>query len=389
MRILQASYIIPLNSAPIPNGYLYIEDDGTVIHVSKETPITDQFEVEVYEGLICPGFVNTHCHLELSHMKEQMPEGTGLAKFVDEVPKRRQQEAKKSILIEKADEEMCQAGIVAVGDISNTSESIETKKKSPIQYHSFVELYGLERDAATHKMEEGIVLLGEFEKNNLAASIVPHAPYSVSPDLLQKIYSHKEGSLLSIHHQETSSENELFIEGQGELAETFLKKGFDLSAHLHFGKSSTEFSLTPYLSPSQKVLLVHNTYSSAQDIDRVASHFSDAYWCTCPKANWYIERRLPNYHLWLEKNLNITVGTDSLASNDTLSVLEELKLIQSKFPAISTSELLSWACKNGAEFFEFQSLGTFESGKKPGVLLIEHVEGMTLTKNSKIKVLVN
>ncbi len=389
MRILQASYIIPLNSAPIANGYLYIEDDGTVIHVSKETPITDQFEVEVYEGLICPGFVNTHCHLELSHMKEQMSEGTGLAKFVDEVPKRRQQEANKSILIEKADEEMCQAGIVAVGDISNTSESIETKKKSPIQYHSFVELYGLERDAATHKMEEGIVLLGEFEKNNLAASIVPHAPYSVSPDLLQKIYSHNEGSLLSIHHQETSSENELFIEGQGELAETFLKKGFDLSAHLHFGKSSTEFSLTPYLSPSQKVLLVHNTYSSAEDIDRVASHFSDAYWCTCPKANWYIERRLPNYHLWLEKNLKITVGTDSLASNDTLSILEELKLIQSKFPAISTNELLSWACKNGAEFFEFQSLGTFESGKKPGVLLIEHVEGMTLTKNSKIKVLVN
>jgi len=389
MRILQASYIIPLNSAPIANGYLYIEDDGTVIHVSKETPITDQFEVEVYEGLICPGFVNTHCHLELSHMKEQMSEGTGLAKFVDEVPKRRQQEANKSILIEKADEEMCQAGIVAVGDISNTSESIETKKKSPIQYHSFVELYGLERDAATHKMEEGIVLLGEFEKNNLAASIVPHAPYSVSPDLLQKIYSHNEGSLLSIHHQETSSENELFIEGQGELAETFLKKGFDLSAHLHFGKSSTEFSLTPYLSPSQKVLLVHNTYSSAEDIDRVASHFSDAYWCTCPKANWYIERRLPNYHLWLEKNLKITVGTDSLASNDTLSVLEELKLIQSKFPTISTSELLSWACKNGAEFFEFQSLGTFESGKRPGVLLIEHVEGMTLTKNSKIKVLVN
>ena len=389
MRILQASYIIPLNSAPIANGYLYIEDDGTVIHVSKEIPITDQFEVEVYEGLICPGFVNTHCHLELSHMKEQMSEGTGLAKFVDEVPKRRQQEANKSILIEKADEEMCQAGIVAVGDISNTSESIETKKKSPIQYHSFVELYGLERDAATHKMEEGIVLLGEFEKNNLAASIVPHAPYSVSPDLLQKIYSHNEGSLLSIHHQETSSENELFIEGQGELAETFLKKGFDLSAHLHFGKSSTEFSLTPYLSPSQKVLLVHNTYSSAEDIDRVASHFSDAYWCTCPKANWYIERRLPNYHLWLEKNLKITVGTDSLASNDTLSILEELKLIQSKFPAISTNELLSWACKNGAEFFEFQSLGTFESGKKPGVLLIEHVEGMTLTKNSKIKVLVN
>jgi cytosine/adenosine deaminase-related metal-dependent hydrolase len=166
-----------------------------------------------------------------------------------------------------------------------------------------------------------------------------------------------------------------------------LKKGRDLGAHLNAGKNATEFSLTPYLSTDQKILLVHNTYSSASDINGVLSHFTNAYWCTCPKANWYIERDLPDYNLWRKKGLKITVGTDSLASNDSLSILEELKLIQNKFPNIPTHELLSWACKNGAEYFEFDSLGSFKAGNKPGVVLIEQVDGLQLTPESRVRVL--
>ena len=88
------------------------------------------------------------------------------------------------------------------------------------------------------------------------------------------------------------------------------------------------------------------------------------------------------------KNLKITVGTDSLASNDTLSVLEELKLIQKNFSHIPTNELLTWACKNGAEFFGYDELGSFKAGSKPGVVLIENVDGIQLTPESKVKVLV-
>ena len=143
-----------------------------------------------------------------------------------------------------------------------------------------------------------------------------------------------------------------------------------------------------YLPKEHKVLLVHNTCSKANDIDQVETHFTNAYWCTCPKANWYIERALPNYDLWREKNLKITVGTDSLASNDTLSILEELKLIQKNFPHIPTEELLNWACENGAAFFGYNDLGSFSNGNKPGVILIENVEGMKFTRNSSVKVLV-
>ena len=142
-----------------------------------------------------------------------------------------------------------------------------------------------------------------------------------------------------------------------------------------------------YLPKEQKLLLVHNTFSESADIEEIETHFSHAYWCTCPKANWYIEQRLPNYDLWREKNLKITIGTDSLASNDSLNVLEEIKMIPKNYPHIPTNELLIWACKNGAEFFNYDELGSFEAGSKPGVVLIEHVIGLQLTENSKVTVL--
>jgi cytosine/adenosine deaminase-related metal-dependent hydrolase len=144
----------------------------------------------------------------------------------------------------------------------------------------------------------------------------------------------------------------------------------------------------PYLPKEQKLLLVHNTFSESADIEEIETHFTLAYWCTCPKANWYIEQQLPNYDLWRKKNLKITIGTDSLASNDTLCVLEEVKMIQKNFPHISTNELLIWACKNGAEFFNYDQLGSFKTGRKPGVVLIEHVNGLQLTEKSKVTVLV-
>lgn len=201
MRIIQASYILPLNTNPIKNGFLYIEDDGTVIHVSDVAPITTQFEVEVYEGIVCPGFVNTHCHLELSHMKGLMPKGSRLPKFVSQIPKLRQtSKVNKLKSIKEADQNMYKSGIVAVGDISNTTECLSVKKNSTMRYHTFVELFGLDKNKAEDLMREGLKTVEEHQSSNLSVSLVPHAPYSLSTQLLKEIYSYSNGQLLTIHH---------------------------------------------------------------------------------------------------------------------------------------------------------------------------------------------
>ena len=356
--------------------------------MNNTPPITSQFEVEVYKGLVCPGFVNTHCHLELSHMKNLMPEGTGLPEFVSQIPKKRKEsKSPRFLAIKDADQNMREEGIVAVGDVSNTVDSLKVKEDSAIRYHSFIELFGLDKNKASELLSEGLKVLESFQASALSASLAPHAAYSLSPQLLKDIYTASKGQILSIHHQETPSENELFLDSKGELYNLFLSKGLDLSSQLEHKQSSAQYALMSYLPKEQKLLLVHNTCSGKDDIEQIEASFNRAYWCTCPKANWFIERRLPNYNLWRENKLKITIGTDSLASNNTLSVLEEIKLIQKKFPHIPTAELLCWASKNGAEFFGYNDLGSFKTGSKPGVVLIEQVDDLKLNPNSKVTVL--
>ena len=388
MRIIQADYIFPLNQAPIKNGYLFIEDDGTVIHVTDTAPITKDFQVEQYSGFICPGFINTHCHLELSHLKGLLPEALGLEKFISKIPKMRgSPHLNPSKSMRDADKEMREAGIVAVGDISNTSDGLEVKKKSPLHYHSFVEVFGLDTKKSNSLLLEGKKVLEIYRENNQAASLVPHAPYSVSPILLEGIYGHDKNSIKSIHHQESKSENQLFLDGEGPLVALYEEKGVDISKLKKMGKTSSQYSVLDYLSNDEKILFVHNTYSKPEDIDLIEKNLTSAYWCTCPKANWYIERQLPDYELWRKNNLKVTLGTDSLASNHGLSILEEIKCIHESFPQIPTNELLIWACKNGAEFLDLPRLGSFSPGFKPGVMLIKNTKGTSLTRDSCVEVI--
>ena len=212
-------------------------------------------------------------------------------------------------------------------------------------------------------------------------SLSPHATYSLSESLFEKIAQNNQGQIISIHNQETSSEDYFFQEGKGELNDLFSPiRDFPITS-----KSALQ-SVLPSL-PKTKVLLVHNTYSPKKDIEWVEANYSNVYWCTCPKANIYIEGRTPDYSLFM--NSKMTIGTDSLASNDVLCVLSEMKVIQKSFN-ISLNELINWACKNGAEFFNFDEMGTFESGKKPGVNWLKNLskDNLQLTENTEVRALI-
>ncbi len=115
---------------------------------------------------------------------------------------------------------------------------------------------------------------------------------------------------------------------------------------------------------------MHNTFAKKEDL-------TEHYYCTCPKANLYIENALPDYSIFDTDKL--CVGTDSLASNNSLSILEELLVVQEN-SNFDMSILLKIASKNGAEALGFEKLGSLEKGKVPGVNLIQHLEGMKLLR---------
>ena len=358
MRYLTADIIYPLHRAPIKEGVLVL-DDGVVVDLLDSREGIEN--LEVFEGFLCPGFVNTHCHLELSHMLGKLPEQTGLPDFISKVPKQREASVESiQEAIAAADKQMQDNGIVAVGDISNIADTFALKSESPIHYHTFIELFAIDTQNAEAVFQQGLELKQQCK---MPSSIVPHATYSVSKSLFKKIKQHNSGEIICLHNQETSTEDSLFKEGVGTLYEQLKAFGaLNIS-----GKSALQTAL-PQM-PKSPTLLVHNTYTSQADVQWAELQRENLFWCTCPKANLYIEGRLPNYENF--KGVKMTIGTDSLASNNTLSIWEEVQTIR-EYSDLDLNSLLTWACKNGAEFLQLKDLGTLERGKRPGLNLVHN-----------------
>ena len=368
MRFLTADYLFPLYIAPIKQGVLQISDNKEVIAVFENRSEVPQEKLEVFEGILCPGFVNAHCHLELSHLLGKAEKGKGFLDFIGAIQQRDSYTPiEKQIAINKAEQQMITNGIVAVGDICNTTDTLSQKQQGNLQYYNFIEVFGVKDDLENQIISDAKDLRNQFRKVGQKATISPHAPYSVPPKLMEEIKNSfsNEDELMTIHMQETKHENELFEHKRGSFY-NWLK---EINASPEVWNNRTKSNSVLEELGNKKMLLVHNTFAKKKNI-------SDNYYCTCPKANLYIENALPDYSIFDADKL--CVGTDSLASNNSLSILEELNIIQEN-SNFDLNTLLKIACKNGAEALGFEKLGTFEKGKIPGVNLINNL--------NKVKVL--
>jgi cytosine/adenosine deaminase-related metal-dependent hydrolase len=332
-------------------------------------------DIQSFEGILTPGFINAHCHLELSHMKGMIPANVGLQEFVKQIVGLRKVE--DNIIqeaIRSAEDEMYNNGIVAVGDICNTLDTLSIKQKHKLAYYSFVELYDLDPTRAEDKIYAGLKLQEAFEQNCIRASLVPHAPYSVSFNLW-KLLSHYFGAhTISMHNQETMDENEFFEKKSGSFLGMYERTKVSLDFFEATGLSSLQ-SVLPYFKKAARSILVHNSFTSASDIKAVQKEMPNSFWCLCPNANQYIEQTMPPIELLRANGAEIVIGTDSYASNWSLNILDELKTIQKHNPSIPLAEMLGWATLNGARALQMEKdLGSFEKGKKPGLVLIKGVD---------------
>lgn len=337
-------------------------------------------DIQEYEGLLSPGFVNAHCHLELSHLKNVIPAHTGLQEFVKQiVALRKVDEHVIADAIEKAEDEMFQNGIVAVGDICNTLDTLDQKIKHRIAYYSFVELYDLDPTRAHDKIIAGLAIQNTFQENCIRASLVPHAPYSVSYNLWKLLTEHFESHTITMHNQETKDENDFFQTKTGSFLGMYERTKVSLDFFEATGLSSVR-SVLPYFKNAHRSILVHNSFTSVEDIQAVQKEMPNSFWCICANANQYIEQTMPPIELLRSQKVNIVMGTDSYASNWSLNMLDEIRTIQNHLPQIPLEELLGWATINGAKALQMdKGLGSFEKGKKPGIVLIEG-----LSKENKI-----
>lgn len=190
---------------------------------------------------------------------------------------------------------------------------------------------------------------------------------------------------VTIHNQETAFEDLLFEKKEGDFMRMYGMMNMDTSFFEPTGKSSLQTYFSNMLAANQ-ILLVHNSFTKEADITFVNRESPGVSWCVCINANQYIENAVPPIELLRSHNASIVIGTDSLASNHSLSVLDELKTISRFFPAVPLPEMLQWATINGAKALQMdETLGSFEKGKQPGIVLVKGLGNNCLSSNSTSK----
>lgn len=392
MRKIAANYIFPVSSAPIKNGYIAVDDTGVITQIGQLEGECE--DTEFYNGILCPGFTNAHCHIELSHLKGHFKEATGMSGFINQINELRliADKPERIQTIREQMDNLYNQGVSAMGDISNCDESFEIKSHSPMYTRTFLELFGCLPQEAPEVIAQGKELAEKAKAYGIDAALSPHSCYTMSPKLLEM--AAQEGlksGFLSYHSQESQEEEELIISGTGPLAENYKGRGLPTppvtgqTALLYFLERLLSFSTAPVQG---KIMLVHNVATNQQSIEAALTTLAEPYWTICPLSNIFIHRQLPPLDLMRKNKLSICIGTDSLSSNKLLSFVEEIRCLQNHFPHIQLEEILTWACLNGAKALGRESvLGSFEPGKKPGIVLVDNInwESFKLTEQSRSK----
>jgi len=391
MKRFSAQYILTNAGPPLRRGIVTAQDDGTITAVEETGGNLSEMEsVEFHNGIIIPGFVNCHCHLELSHMKDMIPPKNGLAEFLRLFRTGRDAVQEKIVFsASSADSEMYRDGTVLCADICNTTNTFELKKSSRIKYMSLLEVFGIDPEKAVRRLEDIKKIADSAKSMGIDYSIVPHAAYSISLTLFRLLLNETSSNrITSMHFMETQEERRFLESHKGPLMDSYIE------SELISGNPETvrdhALAVLEAITLSGNLILVHNTYADRVTVRKVKER-GNLFWCLCPNANLYIENNLPPVDMLTEEHCRIVIGTDSLASNNRLSILEELKTLQQNFPGVSLEDLIRWATLNGAEALaENARFGSIQPGKKPGLLLIQDVDlpKMRLLPGSYIKRLI-
>ena len=253
------------------------------------------------------------------------------------------------------------------------------KQKSRIRWHNFVEVLSFTDDKAVENVRHYQQVAHTLQAALATApvphrtTLVPHAPYSISPETFRLINAATEDAIISFHNQEHPAEDELYRTGTGPYLAFFRIFGLETSPFPVTGQSSIR-SCLPYFNKRQTVFLVHNTYMPEEDVQWANAyaheHGLKLVYCICANANRYIENRLPPVEQLVAAGCHVVLGTDSYSSNWQVSIAAEMQTLL-QHTTLTKEQVLQMATRNGARALRWDdALGSFEPGKQPGVVLV-------------------
>jgi aminodeoxyfutalosine deaminase len=362
----RAAWVLPIRGAPIEGGVVSVERD-LITGVGRH----DGGAVEDLGNVaILPGLVNAHTHLELSWMRGQIAPASSMPVWAGSLMAlRRSVSPEPPGPIAGAIAEARRSGTCLIGDVTNTFATYEPLIDSELSAAIFREVFGFsvqDPDAVLAAASAQIADLTPIAW--LRPSIVPHAPYSVSPALLQAIGRWSTGKPLSIHLGESVQEIEFLQEGTGEWRALLEALGVWNPSWVPPACGPVEY-LDRLGMVDGHLIAIHGVHVTDAELGRLAS--AGATIVTCPRSNRWTGAGTAPVDRFYASGVRVAVGTDSLASVPDLNLFAELAEVRRLAPAVTAGRILESATLAGAAALGFDAeLGSIEPGKRAQLIAV-------------------
>jgi cytosine/adenosine deaminase-related metal-dependent hydrolase len=384
IRLHTARWVVPVSLPLLENGAI-ATFKGKILDIGSAPELCSRYGVEIKDygdSILCPALVNAHSHLELSPLKYSLLQSNSFADWIRVLV-----EARKQISVEeyktaiyRAMREMHENGIIAVGDIGNLDLVPifygQKEKRWPLKgifFHELVCPIVNEAEEITSNLSDISQKISEnfgTQKDSFPYAFSAHAPYSVAPQVLQaiKTWDQNHSMPFPIHLAESEEEIDFLQNGKGPIKELLAEKG-----HWPLNYNLPRVSPVEYLEIlgvlDKNTVCIHCVHVNQNDISILAK--TGASVCLCPRSNIFLGVGIPPAEELYAAGVPLAIGTDSLASNDQLSVFTEMASLSQLAPSLSPEAIFRAATYGGAQALGMsKKLGSLASGKSANFLVI-------------------
>lgn len=375
--LYRAAWVLPIERPPIREGWLLVRD-GLIVDVGSGSGPRADAVVTLGAVAVLPGLVNAHTHLELSWMRGRVPPAERMSSWIRALMALRKDVHRDDPLAMAAGvAEARRSGTAIVGDITNTFASAHALSAGPLRGYIFYELLGFNHPRPIERVEEAAAMVRDARSRGLLASVVPHAPYSVSRALFSAIadVAASEQWVTSVHVAESAEEIEFLKTGGGPWRDLIESLGV-WNADWQVPGTGPIAYLQRLGIITSRTLVVHGVQLTDRELQRLRDIGATV--VTCPRSNEWVGAGHPPIARFFASGVRVAVGTDSLASCPDLNLFSELAAMRRLAPQVSASQILHSATLAGAEALaSADEYGSLLPGRRADVLAVTVPDGTT------------
>ncbi len=378
-RLLCADAVFLGEGPIVSDGAVIVDPRGAIVDAGTRSDMCRLhagLHAELHRGLLMPGLVNAHTHVELSSLRGRTPSGKGFVPWLDGMLAARNDcdEVDESIGISEGVAELLAAGTVAIGEVTNTLAAVPALRRAGLVGCVFHEVFGLDGPKTVARVEalaREAEALGLLDDRSLRWAPSPHTLHTTHPLAIEAMarIARDRGAQMSLHLAEHPAERWALQSGTGPMVDWLERRTQTPREAFRWHTDGPILTAKTLGLLRADVTAVHLTDAQPHELDLVAE--SGARVVLCPRSNLFIEMRLPPLLAMRRAGIEPALGTDSLASCPTLDVLAEAKVLHERFPDVPPEVLLAMVTSYGARALGFGSMGRLVKGTRPGILLVE------------------